>query len=371
MGKRSVLVGLLVASLVASGCSGEAEGKASKEGAKAAPRPAAVRLAPARAGELTVAQTYLAEVEPRLEAALSSGASGEVLTVDAREGERVERGDVLLTVDTALVRAELSQAEAARAQLVEQREQALREAERIEGLGPEVAPQIEAERERSRARALEASIASQDAVIRRARAQRGRHRVVAPFAGVVARRRVDPGDWVNVGAPVVELVDAAGVEVFVPVPARLAAQIEPGHAVTLRGRAESAPGEVVGVVPAVEPTTRTIRLRVMPTAPTPWLIPGDAVDATIEVTTKEPGGVVVPRDAVVAGVAGDRVFVVGPDGNALKVDVVVVMGDADEALLAPNEALSSGTEVVVRGNERLRPGQPVKVEVAPAGEVAP
>ena len=126
------------------------------------------------------------------------------------------------------------------------------------------------------------------------------------------------------------------------------------------------------MVPAVEPTTRTIRLRVMPKEPAPWLIPGDAVDATIEVVTRSEG-VVVPRDAVVSGVAGDRVFVVGPDDTALKVDVDVLMGDADEALLAPNAALAPGKEVVVRGNERLRPGQPLKFEAGDAAgeEVAP
>ena len=53
-----------------------------------------------------------------------------------------------------------------------------------------------AEAERRRAKAAEAE----------ARAQLGRHRVVAPFDGVVANRRVDPGDWVDPGVEVIELV---------------------------------------------------------------------------------------------------------------------------------------------------------------------
>ncbi|HJK99522.1 MAG TPA: hypothetical protein RMF84_20005, partial [Polyangiaceae bacterium LLY-WYZ-14_1] len=69
---------------------------------------------------------------------------------------------------------------------------------------------------------------------------------------------------------------------------------------------------------------------------------------------------VVPRDALVRGAVETRVVRLDPESQAVLVPVVV-LAEAAEELLVTAEGLSPGTELVVRGNERLRPGQRVRV----------
>lgn len=343
-----------------SACQPEASKEAKAANNPPKPRATRVEVATASPGKLVLSKTYLGEVRPKREATLAAGASGEIERLEVREGERVSKDDVLVVIDTDLVSAEIIQAQAARNRLAEEREQALREAERIESLGPEVVPQIEAERERSRARALAASIASQDATIRQARAKRAQHKVIAPFDGVITDRLRDPGDWVGPGTQVMRLVDPANVEVFLPIPAPMAEEIEPGKEVTIVGRTSKVAGEVVGIIPELEPTTRTLTLRVAPKQPTSWLLPGDAVD--IEITFERASeGISIPRNAIVRGVTSTHVMVITPENKAKRVEVQILTGNNDHVLLAKHPDLSGDAKVVTRGNERLRPDAPVEI----------
>jgi len=69
--------------------------------------------------------------------------------------------------------------------------------------------------------------------------------------------------------------------------------------------------------------------------------------------------VLVPKDALVLGGPSPILYVV-MDGKA--VPVPVETGIAVDGLIQVKGGVSGGQKVVVRGNERLRPGQPVKIE---------
>ena len=83
----------------------------------------------------------------------------------------------------------------------------------------------------------------------------------APFAGVVTGRHLDPGDWTMTGSAAVDLVSAQAVEVQVDATWELASRLHPGDAVAILAsdRSSSAEGQVVAVVPALDPVTRTSR----------------------------------------------------------------------------------------------------------------
>jgi multidrug efflux pump subunit AcrA (membrane-fusion protein) len=97
----------------------------------------------------------------------------------------------------------------------------------------------------------------------------------------------------------------------------------------------------------------------VPDEPTTWLLPGAAVDVLLTIERSEPGALVVPRDALVYGIASLKV-VKSVDGKAEPVPVEVVARGRDEVLIRA-EGLAAGDTVVTRGNERVFPGQPLIV----------
>jgi len=346
-------VGLLCVALLA-GCGGDASAEGGGGERPAAP----VQVAPSRDGELTLERTYLGMVRSQGRASLAAGADGQVLEVTVREGDRVEAGAVLLRVDSDLARADLTAAQATARRTAAEREQAERDAERFAAAGPRAVSTTEIERAATTADTLDAQGTAARAAVSRARETLSRHRVVAPFAGVIAARMVDPGDWVTAGTVVLELVADEATEVLARVEPELLDDVAVGHEATLTRGARSAPARVVGVVRALDPTTRTAQLRLRPTEPAPWLLPGAAADVRLSIV-HDGDGVIVPRDALVPGVAETRVVKV-VDGAAQPVTVEVVEAGPEEVRVR-GEGLAAGDSLVVRGNDRLRPGQAVRV----------
>lgn len=346
---------MLVLSLSTLGCEGEAPAKSGPNG----PPPARVQVSEVREGSIAAQWSFLGDVHALQQASLAAGASGEVRRVLVRVGDRVKQGDLLVDIDPSLAAARLRAAAASKQAGAAELERAQRDAERLTTAGPDIAAAAEIEQatsERKRAVAERGRLKAAEA---EARAALGRHRVKAPFAGVVASRTVDPGDWVDPGIEVIELVDDRDVEVLASVPPEVARFLSIDDKASLSRQRETTPATVRGIVRALDAESRTVRLRLVPDEPTSWLLPGAAVDVLLTIERSEDGALVVPRDALVYGIASLKV-VKSVDGKAEPVPVEVVARGRDEVLVRA-EGLAAGDLVLTRGNERVFPGQPLIV----------
>jgi RND family efflux transporter MFP subunit len=342
-------------SLMVLGCEGEAPAKTGPNG----PPPARVWVAEVQSGSIEAQWSFLGDVSALQHARLAAGASGEVRRVLVRVGDQVKQGDLLVEVDPSLAAARVRAASASKQAGSAELERAQRDAERLSVAGPDIAAAAEIEQatsERKRAVAERGRLKAAEA---EARAQLGRHRVTAPFDGVVAARHVDPGDWVEPGVEVIELIDDGDVEVLASVPPDVAQFLSVGDKATFGLRSKTTTARVRGIVPALDAESRTVRLRLVPDAPTSWLLPGAAVDVLLTIERSEQGALVVPRDALVYGIANIQV-VKSVDGKAEPVPIEILARGRDEVLIRA-EGLAAGDSVVTRGNERVLPEQPLIV----------
>jgi len=346
---------LLGLSLIALGCEGEAPAKSGPNG----PPPARVRVGEVREGSIEAQWSFLGDVSALQRARLAAGASGEVRRVLVRVGDRVKQGDLLVDIDPSLAAARMRAASASKQAGAAELERAQRDAERLTTAGPDIAAAAEIEQatsERKRAVAERGRLKAAEA---EARAALSRHRVKAPFDGVVASRNVDPGDWVDPGVEVIELIDDRDVEVLASVPPNVARFLSIEDKASLSRQGETTSATLRGIVRALDAESRTVRLRLVPDEPTSWLLPGAAVDVLLTIERSEEGALVVPRDALVYGIASLKV-VKSVDGKAEPVPVEVVARGRDEVLVRA-EGLAAGDSVLTRGNERVFPGQPLIV----------
>jgi RND family efflux transporter MFP subunit len=255
-------------------------------------------------------------------------------------------------------RAELDGAKARVLEVEAELRQARRQSKRLEGAPAEALTAVEREGEPARVQALSARHALAEAEVRQKEIALAHKVVAAPFSGVVTARHVDPGAYVQPGARLLTLAGEE-VEVHVDVSADLLGRVaEGGPAEVLGPEGEPAKATVVRVVGALDPVTRTARVRLFVPERPAWLVGGRPVEVAFEV---EAGGegLVVPRAALVRGPVSTRVVKV-VDMKAEPVDVRVLVEVGDDARVE-GEGLAPGAAVVVRGNERLRPGQPLRV----------
>jgi RND family efflux transporter MFP subunit len=196
---------------------------------------------------------------------LRAEVQGAVLEVVAREGDRVEKGQVLARIDdSALADAALAArlgVSAARngLALVESNAARSRTLAEAGAFSPQQAEQADAALE-----AGKAVLADAEARLALASLQQRKTRVRAPFAGVVSERAVSPGDVVSPGAPLFTVIDPSRLEFEAAVPAAQVGQLVAGAEVQFRvtGFGSGFTGKVDRVNPSVDPATGQVRLYV-------------------------------------------------------------------------------------------------------------
>lgn len=186
--------------------------------------------------------------------------------------------------------------------------------------------------------------------------QLARTRIAAPFDGIVVERLMMPGERVDIGKNVVRIVDQQHLEVIARAPLEYYSFVRPGQQLELRTGPVLASGTVRTVVAVGSENTHQFELRLD--------IEGNRfpVGQTLRVsipTSTAREALVVPRDALVLRPEGITVFVVGNDQVTSQVTVTTGIGAGDQIEVAGN--LKDGDKVIIRGNERLRPGQTVTI----------
>jgi RND family efflux transporter MFP subunit len=255
-----------------------------------------------------------------------------------------------------MARAQLEEALALTKQTSAQKEQAELEVDRFSKMrDQEVVSELEAARKQSEAQTLDAEAEGDRAKVAQGTEPVRRHRIVAPFDGTVVARNVDPGDWLNAGEVALQLLTAQHVEVEVRVPGRMLDRLPDVAQVVIEDDARRSSAQIASAVQALDPRTRTALLRLTPTEEAPWLRVGASVTAHFSVERTD--GTTIPRDALVYGIAGTRVYV-DQNGKALPIDVELLATSSTDVLVKSG-ALKLGMRLVTKGNERLRPGQDI------------
>lgn len=343
--------------------------------------PSTVRAAPAEREPVQELRTVVGELRAFRTSRVATQDAGLVRAVLVREGDRVDAGQLLVELDAVRLRlqrdqllAERALAEAERMEREAEVARAQRDVELIstayegraanarELLDAHSALEVAQARLTQSQRRIEA-IAAQVALVDRRLADA---QITAPFAGVVVLRRVEQGEWVQPGEPLVELVDLEQLEAWVSVPQEFYPFVQqhrgpiPVYVEALR---QTRAAEQWRAVPRVEAGARTFTLIARLENRDGRLAPGLTLAAWVP-TGAVSKQIVVPRDAVLTSDTGPFVYVVrGGDPGPPHVEYVPVQMlfpvDARVAVRSPQ--LAPGDLVVVEGNERLFPSAPVTV----------
>ena len=328
--------------------------------------PATVRVAEASIKEIAPVTLVPGTVVSRNDARLAAEVEGRLTSV-ADVGTPVTRGEAVATIeDTVLrlrneeVKAELTRAEA-RLRFLEGEE--ARFAQLAES---NLAAVTQFEQTRS-----DRDVARSELEIARVRLRQNedslaRTRIVALWDGMVVERLMMPGERVVVGSAVVRLVDQQNLEVIARAPLEYFGYVERGMNLELRVMDRVESGTVRTVVAVGDRNTHQFELRLDLEA-TPFPVGQTLRVAVPMAETRQV--LTVPRDALVLRAEGISVFVVNGDNTANQVAVTPGIGQGQDIEVSGD--LEPGDRVVVRGNERLQPGQEVADDRrGKAGQVA-
>lgn len=291
--------------------------------------------------------------------------AGKIEEIRFKSGERVAKGEVLVSLDSTVDLADLEglKADMRLAQLQLKRTSEL--------LPKRAVSQSTYDEAKARYESAQAHVASQKALI-------SKKIIRAPFAGLLGIREVDVGQYLSPGDKIVQIQQLTPIFVDYALPERHFDELKVGQTVQVALSAypgESFAGQITAVDAAVNPATRSIHARATLKNPDGRLRPG----MFAEVTTAQgkPRQVLtIPRTAVSYNPYGDFVFLIteGKSGQKIAQRIQIATGAIQHGRVEIVKGLKVDQQVVQAGQQKLRNGQPIRIdnsiELKP-GEVAP
>ena len=370
-----VLCGLLAA--LAAGCS-------KKEAP--APPPTEVKVATVLQKDVPIYVEAIGQTRGSTEIEVRARVEGFIQTIDFKEGNPVQKGQLLYTIDPQPFEAALAQAKGNLAEAEAQLARATQDVVRYE---PLVAKNAISRQEYETAvvvkRAAEAAVEAAKASAERAQIDLGYTRVLAPEDGLVGKTEVYPGTLVGRGQSTLltHISQIGTIHVRFTIPERdylyfarrseerrkaNAAMVDlPFELVLADGSLHPATGRLVFADRNVDPATGTIMMEAAFPNPGGIVRPGQYARVRAAVDLKK-GALLVPQRAVselqgiynVAVVAGDTVEI-----------RMVKPAERIGTLWVIDAGLKAGENVVVEGLQKVRPGSKVKAEMVKIEEAAP
>jgi RND family efflux transporter MFP subunit len=289
---------------------------------------------------------------PTRQARLASPGEGPILNCRVREGDRVKRGERLVTIGRSGATA--AQVTAA-AESVKEQEAELNRIKILVQSGAVPGSQLDTAR---------AKYEGARALLAKARELAGDYSVEAPWDGVVSKVLVKDGDFVAPRAPLVEMYDPDSLVIRLAVPEAQATEVFKGTPVTVQLDAypgKTFAGKISLVYPDLDTRMRTRSAEAKLDAPVA-LIPGMFARLKLALQT-ETEAVAVSGDAVLVLPNGEKVAYVLKEGKAQRRAVQTGLEAGGQVQIV--SGIQPGEMVVTAGNEKLKDGMEVKVQGGP------
>lgn len=279
--------------------------------------------------------------------------AGKIEAIRFKSSGQVAKGDILVQLDATVDRAQLEGLKA------DMRLAALQLERNARLLPKRAVSQSTYDEAKAQYESAQAKVASQQALI-------SKKTIRAPFSGLLGIREVDVGQYLSPGDKIVQIQQLTPIFVDYALPERHFEQLKAGQEIQVALSAypgESFAGQITAVDAAVNPATRSIQVRATLPNPDGRLRPG--MFAEVTTAQGEPRRVLtIPRTAVSYNPYGDFVFIAKTDENGQKIAqrVQITTGAIQQGRVEIIKGLALGQQVVQAGQQKLRNGQPIRID---------
>lgn len=326
--------------------------------------PAIAQQAPGPAPSVTVVAAKTIRMAPKMglpgtvmsrnDSRLASEVEGRVAWV-AEVGTVVKQGDVVAKIDSDVAGLQLASDKANVARLAAQLTYDRGQAGRMQKLFAMNAIAKSTRDQAISTRDMDAAgVAQAQAALKKSQYQFDHSQIRAPFPGRVVARLINAGEYAAAGKDIVRLVQTDSIEVSTQIPIDSSRFLREGQIETVMIQNRPVLGTVRAVVPVGDIASRTLEIRL--TLPPNSAYVGDAAKVLIP-SNQARTVLAVPRDALI--LREDNTYIFKVDKKNVATRVAVETGAEDGTMVEVKGMVAPGDHVIVRGGERLEPGQKV------------
>ena len=299
-----------------------------------------------------VGTTYFARVSH-----VATDIEGLVRKTSFEEGDKIEKGDLLVLLDSELLYSEITGAKAAYEQNLVDLENARREFNRIDTLHKDGSiAETDHDSYLSKQMRLEKLSVILEAKHNKLLITKRKKSISAPFSGIIIQKSVEVGEWVAKGGNIAAIADNSSIDVWVDVPIAILEHLEKGREVRIRIGNREYNGKYSTFIPKGDIATRTFTTKFS------LENPGSIVEGLEALVLLPEGGqtagLLVPRDAIVDKYGKTMVFL-AVDSKAKEIPVEVA-GYVGLQAVVTGSGLEKGQQIIVKGCKRVEDDMPLQ-----------
>jgi len=303
----------------------------------------------------SVRRVFIGQVEARRSADISFELAGKLDRIEVDEGDVVSQGQVLAALDVSLLEAERDRLTASRDAVEAQLGFARRTVDRNSELtGQGFTSQARLDEAIARQDELLSRRAELDAALRDVALRIEKSRIQAPFAGRITERRVDGGETLRSGEPVLGMVEAATPQIRIGVPLDVDPSLLAEVQIAIGNALHRA--TLATLRPDIDPLTRT-RTALFDLTGTVDVAFGQTARLHVSEAVRAPG-TWVPTTALKEGARGQWTLLVADAENMVRTATVEVLHAEDDRVFVRG-VFPDGTVLIDQGPQRVTVGQRV------------
>jgi len=325
----------------------------------AAPGAALIEVDTIKTGEVNPLQKFVGTVNFDKKSTLASQSSGLVKKVTFEVGDKIKKGRVLVQIDAELLDAKIrsfkANLEIANIKLKNTNKDYLRY-KRLMQTKSITAQEFDTS-------LLEFNSAEQNLIALKAQLkeltiQKAQKVVYAPFDGVIVEKNINIGEWASEGKSVATLVNTSSVEIIFNLPANLVSGLDAKKIYDIKIAQNTLSAKFHSAIPKGDKLTRTFPVKFKTNVKNKFVFDGQEASVNLAKNAKMKA-LIINRDAVINRFGSVVVFA-DNKGVAMMIPVKVI-GYLGQNVAIAGKGLVDGMSIVVKGNERVFPNQPVQV----------
>lgn len=333
-----------------------AENKAEQK--QSAPPPMLIEVAQVTQGESEPLVERIGTVRYARVSRVASELSGLVEKIHFTEGDRVKTGQPLIQLRNDLLKKSIESTKASYEQIQVEQEHAKKGLGRIKSLFEEKSVSESVyDDSYYKVLGLGKRAATMKAAYEKQLLELRKTTITAPFSGLVQKKSTEQGEWISTGGQIALIANDLELEVHIDVPQEQLSYLKRGQTISVRCAGQQYMSKFSYIVPQGDTATRTFTIKLK-------LKDANNLIEGMEAYAQLPNGLkqqslLVPRDAVIKKFGQDVLFI-AVSGKA-KMIPIQISGYQEMYTAVSGSGLSEGMQVVIKGNERIRDGQAIRL----------
>ena len=320
--------------------------------------PSLVNTAKVDQGVVNPLEEFIGSVNFSQSAKVASQSSGAVLKVNFESGDIVKKGDILVYIDAEILDSQIKSARANVELANIDLKNAQKDYDRYKELiVKKSVSQKTYDDSLFALNSAKQSITKAQNSLNELLIQKNKKTIKAPFSGTVVEKNIEIGEWVDEGQAIATIINTNSVDLIFNLPTSYIYKLSKSDNYSVMIGESNIEAKLYASIVKGDRLTRTFPVKFKADGKNGFIYDGMEVKIKLP-RAKKVESLIVPRDAVIKRFGSNMIFV-NLEGKAAMFPVQIIGFDKDNVAIA-GQGVVKGMDVVVKGNERIFPNQPLK-----------